>query len=765
MSFTSPPFLIAAVGLLIVTAIVVRVRRPALPRLTLVLAGIGAVMWCAAAGGAQWRRPRPHSVLVQVDCSPSTRGADFRSRARLTARIAQLLNGVPYRIEYFADGPATEPPAGTTLADVPAEQTVLPAPRQGDAVLLFSDGQFPAPPPVGVPVYAVIDLALEETADASVHRLDLRGETASVEVRNTGPPRVLSLSGVEGTTPTTAPAGAYTLSRHVAKGATRIAAQLAPGDRWPENDVLAAVPAPPQRSEAWWVGPHAAASWQAYTAGTLPTEPSAWLAPSVVVLENVPNAELDDARRSRLLQYVRDLGGALVIFGGDHAFAAGGYPGSTLETLSPLASTPPEPTTHWMLLADGSGSMAEAAVPGGATKWRLATDALVKLLPTLPPDDVASVGSFAESLDWWSTGKSVRRTVGLSLPPPNVGPHGPTNLEHVLSDIAESADAGLPRQLLVLTDANVQIDDPAKLAARIRSKNIHLHVLAIEEGTGLAALKTIVDATRGSLQRQLDPQRWAASVSELMRPTAPNLLQQNPMPVEFLGRLAGAAAVQVAPWNRTWLKQSAELLARHADDPAHPPAIATWRVGNGEVAAAAFDAGPDEIGALVKLIARPPHDPRYRVSWETGPHVRVTVEAFDGRTYLNEQHITLALESEGSGSAAPSDVRPVPQTGPGRYELSLPAPRTASLAVVRAGDRIIDRIAIAGRYAPEFDAIGNDRSALRELARRTGGQLIEPGQTTPLQFTWPTRTLSAVPLLATLGAVFVALGLGYWRMM
>ena len=49
----------------------------------------------------------------------------------------------------------------------------------------------------------------------------------------------------------------------------------------------------------------------------------------------------------------------------------------------------------------------------------------------------------------------------------------------------------------------------------------------------------------------------------------------------------------------------------------------------------------------------------------------------------------------------------------------------------------MDRIAVAGRYAPEFDAIGNDRSAMNQLARRTGGAVIDPAQTSPSSFIGP----------------------------
>ncbi len=232
-----------------------------------------------------------------------------------------------------------------------------------------------------------------------------------------------------------------------------------------------------------------------------------------------------------------------------------------LETMSPLASSPPRPTTHWMLLADGSGSMAEASA-SGASKWRVATDALTKLLPRLPPEDLASVGSFAEKLDWWSFGKSVRETQTLNLPPLGSNPHGPTNLEPILDTLAEGAEPALPKQLLVLTDADVDIRDPGGLSDALRRKNIHLHVLAIEEGTGLAVLQKIVDATGGTLVEQLDPHLWATSVSELMRSVSPNLLHREPMEITFLGPLAGQPNHRAPLWNRTWLKESAEVLAR-----------------------------------------------------------------------------------------------------------------------------------------------------------------------------------------------------------
>jgi hypothetical protein len=107
--------------------------------------------------------------------------------------------------------------------------------------------------------------------------------------------------------------------------------------------------------------------------------------------------------------------------------------------------------------------------------------------------------------------------------------------------------------------------------------------------------------------------------------------------------------------------------------------------------------------------------------------------------------------------------KPIPQSEPGSYLLEFPAPRTASFATVRVVRRVIDRAALAGRHAPEFDAVGNDRRAMEELARRTGGAVIEPGQTNPLDFHWTPRLIPMASPLAAGGALLVALGLIWWR--
>jgi hypothetical protein len=159
------------------------------------------------------------------------------------------------------------------------------------------------------------------------------------------------------------------------------------------------------------------------------------------------------------------------------------------------------------------------------------------------------------------------------------------------------------------------------------------------------------------------------------------------------------------------------------------------------------------------LIAQLPRDPRLKVSWNSGSELHVSVDAVDGKKYLNDLPLTLEIWDQDS----PASQQAIPQSAPGLYELTVPKPRQPAIATVKLAGRWIDRIALAGRYAPEFDAVGEDRLALESLAARSGGQVVPPSQTTPIQFHFPREPHPLDSWLAAAGAVLIGLGLIAWK--
>jgi hypothetical protein len=757
-SLASPWLFAIACALSIVAVAIAIVRRPAIHATTSVLSAIVLLLFALAVGGLTWHRPASADVVVMVDLSASTRGAEYRDRAALDQRIKQLVGSTPYHILYFSDHNTASIPSGALLADMTGDKTIY-APPAAIAVLLFSDGQFELSA-AAPPTFAVADPALDQPDDAAVSRLEMRQNQIAATITQTGAPRRLTIDSAA-TQPIIPIEGPLAIARTIRPGATVATAQLNKGDRWPENDALSIALTPPMRTQRWYVSNDAAppGDWISIRPGSLTTSSTDYLSPSVIVLDNLPASDLSGAQQNALEQYVRDLGGALIIAGGGHAFSSGFYPGTALETLSPLASSPPTPSVHWMLLADSSGSMSEAV--GNSTRWQIAASSIAALIPNLPADDPVTVGSFAAELTWWSSGKSARETAALTLLPPGVSPSGPTNLAAALDRIARESAGGLASELLVVSDADTTIDRPDELVRRLKEKKIRLHVLAIGDGSGLKTLQDMTSATGGTLRRQLDPAKWATEVRKLLGSAWPKRLIEMPTNVRFINDLAALPPRPVLPWNRIWLKKSASPLAQTDYAAEQIPLCARWTVGNGEVVACGFAPTPAEIGAIAKLIAKPPRDPRFAITWNAGPNLKVRIDASQAGQYLNGLALKLDLSEDESPTAA--QIHAIPQTAAGRYELSLPAPRRRTFASIRQANSLIDRIAVAARYAPEFDAIGNNYDALRTLTQRTGGKVIDRSWTKPIDFPFPRRELALAPWLGFFGAVVMALGLARWR--
>lgn len=745
LELSSWPYLLASLLLVAAIVAIALYRRPHLPAASQALVALALLFLSLAAGGWIIQRPRPLFVTVMVDLSPSTRTAAYRDRAFLEKRIHQLVASAPYRLVYFSDENQTTPPSLTgPLPDVPSDQTVF-SPPPAPAILLFSDCQFELPSS-GPPTYVAADAMLENPPDASIQRLDVRGQAIAATIANTTQKeRSLQLAGHAHTVGQ----GTSIVSDPLPSQST-ITAGLDSPDPWPEDNQLSISAPPPSLSQLWWVGSSAPRGYVAMSPSRLPLSASDYLAPAIVVLNNVPASALSGAQQSLLNQYVRDLGGSLLVLGGDHAFAAGDYPGSALESLSPLASAPPRPTLHWMLLADSSGSM--SAAEAGGTRWDLARQSLLSLLPKLPPDDLVSIGSFAEKLTWWSESRPAKETGTGTV---SISPNGPTNLENALNQIALTADSSLEKNLLILSDADTTIEHPDELLAALKQKKIHLSLLVIGPGgKALPVLRQLSGATSGQVLVELSPEKWTQSAQKLLSMVAPDHLQRQPMTIDFEGDLSKLPAAQVDLFNRTWLKPSATLLAQGKTTEGVIPLAARWQVGQGQVLCAAFSPTAAQASQMAHLIQHPPRDPRFQVIWDASAQLHVTIDAQSSGKYLNGESFDLLL---GTSSHA------IPQTGPGRYELILPAPRDPAIAQIHHAGQTLDQFPIPGRYAAEFDSIGNNRAKMERLARQTGGAVIAPTNVRPIDFHWPANPRPLFPWLAALGASFLAAGLALWR--
>lgn len=626
------------------------------------------------------------SILVLVDESPSVRGAGYLDEQSLRSRLAQLLGNVDFHIERFGK-------------DV--DQTVLPPAPDMDAVVLFSDGQF-ALPPAYPPVYAVIDPAIAAFEDSQVRRLSIHNRNLAALIRNDGSEKPVRFSS-DLRSPQTAPPGQTTILESLSNSYTPVVVTIDSPDRWPENNALTLQPPQPYDLEKWWLGNDAPdETWRAMT--SLPADPGEYLRPAVIVADA---ALLDAAPVQRLEQYARDLGGLLIVRGSSRS----------IDSILPLSAIPPATQTRWVLLCDQSGSMASQL--GEQSRAQFALDAIFDLLPHLPPEDVVDLGTFARDLSWISSGKSIRQTIASAVKPA-AQPLGPTNLEPILASL-EFSDS---THLLILTDGQAQFRQPVNLLNRWKQQQVRPFVLIVGETPPDASLKQFIESAGGSLMHQPDVRQWTRAMQSLAQSALPPPTLEGNRIVQFRGDLESLPPRSIPRATRAWQKPDSQLLAETNLDEARIPLAAHWHIGEGSVIQFVFPATPAEISSAAQRWSRPPRDPRLRITVEAAESVEIRVDARTSRAFLNDLSLSAQVTN-----AMPL---PIPQTAPGEYRLNFPAPRSPALLTIRVAGRIVERVALAGRYAPEFDHIGLNRDRLKELSNITGGGTVEPADTSRL---------------------------------
>jgi hypothetical protein len=770
----SHPLFFALAVLAAVLAGAATLRRAFLPRpivarqvtRSLIIAALIALT--LAAGGPYVHVAATPLLAVMVDLSPSTRGATYRTPSVLARRIEQLAGSTPNRLFYFADRTvdgnpivADQPP----FAEMPCRHTVYGAPL-GNAVLLFSDGRFPLPK-AGPPTFPFVDPSLDNPIDAAVVDLAITTDSTATRrlvatVRNNGKPRTLTWTGTTDKTPLPVPSGTTRLTSGTIN-ADVAGASLNAGDAWPENDSLSIRVPPLQTSERWWVGSNPPPGWRAFTAADLPDNDLAYIGAAAVVLNNVSADSLSPTVISALDSFVRELGGGLVLLGGDHAFAAGNYAGTGIDALSPLACVPPAPTARWIVLADGSGSMAELI--SGRSSWKWACDALIDVLRALPGQDTVSVGCFARDVIWWAAPAPARSLLASPPNPPDGFPNGPTNLMAALQSIAATAarEPGPQTQLILLSDAQVTINNAPALAQRLVAAHVRVNLLALAAPGDDNPVVQIVHATHGSIIETGDAAKWAEDGRRLAQTTLGPGYEASTATLHFAGSLAALPARPLQGTNRVWPRPNAEVIADLPADAAHaktPQTLgAAWHAGGGRVAALGAQANRDEALAMADLVAAKPADSRLKTSLATdGPAVTARLDSADASA-------ASGISAELELTAGPTQIaaRPLVQNAPGIYEARVDDAAGANLATIQVAGRVAARLALPTRYAPEFDAIGNDTKQLSDLAIRTGGRIITPQDASTLDVPHAQRDQPLTAPLFVIGAALLAAAMIAWK--
>ena len=515
-----------------------------------------------------------------------------------------------------------------------------------------------------------------------------------------------------------------------------------------------------------------------------------------VVLENVVAADLGRVKMERLAQYVEDLGGGLLVTGGERSFGSGGYFKSPLDELLPVSMEMREEhrkTRLAMAIAlDRSGSMA-VLVKGGKPKMHLANLGTAEAVRMLSPGDsvaVIAVDSSPHVIQALTPVEDpetiVRKVTGIESMGGGIFVYealvaagqqllrSEQSTKHIIlfSDANDSEEPGDYKKLLgefekagITTSViglGTRTDSDAMLLEDIAALG-HGNILFTDDAEELPRLFTqdTMSVARSSFIKK-DAATQPAGISGQLAPSA-----------LLMGELASGKFPNADGYNLSYLKPDATLGVVSQDEYAAPWS-AFWYRGLGRVAAITLEVDGQHSGEFGRWDEYPDFlitHARWLLGGDAPDEVYLNMER-DGQDAVVTVELDPDRPAKLTGDAPtlsylpPSEDReqlvdlPFQWTGPNSLQARFKLTRTGTYrTLVKMGGRSIVRgPAVTLPYSPEFmPRIGlpEGRQVLSAISDLTGGRervnVLEVLTDRPRS----ARMTSLLPWLLSLGVVLL----------
>jgi Mg-chelatase subunit ChlD len=469
----------------------------------------------------------------------------------------------------------------------------------------------------------------------------------------------------------------------------------------------------------------------------------------LVILANVPatHPRLTQNHFHQLRRYVQELGGGLLLIGGDHAFGPGGYARSPIEDLLPVScdfrKDQEKPSLAIALVLDKSGSM-----EGGKLEIvKLAARGAIELLG---PKDQVGIVAFDTQPAWISPMAPCEEKGRVYDRLDRIEAEGGTRILGAMrlagNSLVALGNSAKYKHMIVLSDGGDNekgIEDFLPLVEKLTSSRITVSCVGVGGDAERALLEQVARRGGGRSYFPDDiasvPQIFAQETIQaskdaiLEEPFAPILSRRTPV----LAGLDLSEAPDLNGYVLTRIKPTSEqILVTHR----HDPLLAWWRTGLGMCGAFTSDAQtrwaepwvsnwPGGYGRfwtqVVRHLMRRPDSGGSETQVERlGTRVAVTMDVVDAAgAFLNDLPTELTVIAPGQAQSSPL----MPQTAPGRYASAFDAPARGDYWMVvtqQADDQTVTRRTrgLTVGYPEELRLRPTDEAALRTLAEATGGQ-------------------------------------------
>jgi Ca-activated chloride channel family protein len=506
----------------------------------------------------------------------------------------------------------------------------------------------------------------------------------------------------------------------------------------------------------------------------IPSNPKELEKYDLVLVSDVPAHLMGAGQMMALDTYVKQMGGGLIMSGGEDSFGSGGYERTMIENMMPVRfdsdKTKEQPDIALVLVMDRSGSMQGAKLEAAKESARVTTE-------VLSANDFIAVVAFDSEANVLVPPQRAGNRAAISRQIAMLQSGGGTNIYPGLkmaSDILNGINAKV-KHVILMTDGEAPTDGLTDLVGEMRQSRITVSCVGVQ-GADRGMLQMISEAGEGrlymvdelaALPRIFMQETHEAQKSQLVEDLVHVRIAKK---VEAIEGTNVENAPPLHGYVSTKPKPTAEtILISDLGE----PILARWRYGAGTSVAWTSDVknrwGVDWIrwGGYAKFWAQVVRTSMRRKVYDSydltakvaDGRAEVTVDAIDsGDRFVNELDTQLQVVDPATDKVAQSV--PMAQTAAGRYTADFKIQKYGSYLLKavhqRNGKTVAESLgSVALSYPIEYLRSTPDEVPLQHAAQVSGGhdqatpaQVWDPaGEKTPYtQDLWPWALLGVVAL-------------------
>jgi Ca-activated chloride channel homolog len=443
---------------------------------------------------------------------------------------------------------------------------------------------------------------------------------------------------------------------------------------------------------------------------------------------------------------VRDLGGGLILMGGDRGMGPGGYAKTPLEEISPVSFDLKQERRRASLAEvigiDISGSMGASA--GGHTKLELANEAAARSASLLGPGDLLGVEHVDTVVKWSVPLAPVSDKAAIEKAIRGVGVGGGGIIVDITLDAGYAAldnqKSNLKHMLLFAdgSDAENMTGCRAKVADALR-RGITTSVVALGNGSDVPELEVLSRLGTGRFYLIEDAQRLPSVFAQETILASRSSIVEKDFSVSRGAASSITAGIDFgeAPILKGYVvtipkARSSVLLTGPDGD----PVLAVWSAGIGRAAAFTSDlkdrwgrswtswpGAARMIAQTARDVTRKGEDLRVRLEADAASgelHVRAGVVGDDGRAQSFRRLVVHVAGPEGFTREVALEA-----AGAGAYTASVPLSRPGTYIVVGRDEMSGEAVGTTGAVltaGEELRPTGSDLALLTRIAEFSGGK-------------------------------------------